>query len=203
MIRKLGVFVAAAALATVAVGSVSAGSALTDTAEGTKISVVNVGNATRGSTIRISCVVTYHAPPGRPEVATTTADLNFDASGRPSTKSGPLSEYFSAVGDSWVSEGIAPAPPEGAPPTPYSRTTCSHAEVDNGGATSTTWACSTVGVPSTPAEAGCAAASGTGSNPVVLRWTIPSDKVSSLTAFMVFTNTYPATPVEVTPLVTG
>jgi hypothetical protein len=194
MFRRICLLVTATTLATFGLGTTSVGATPTGTAETTSISVVNNGTATRGTTIGIVCVAQIVAPsPGVPPVSVTTAELNFDAQGVPTTKSGDLSPYWSAVGNAWVSAGVS-SPSIGV-------TTCAHTEIDNGGADSTSWTCDFVVVPSpAPTDIGCLGASGSGRGPVVLNWALDSAGLTSETATMVFTNTYSA---PVRPQFTG
>ncbi|MFM8861182.1 MAG: hypothetical protein ACKOIA_01790 [Acidimicrobiia bacterium] len=192
MLTRTSALAAAVALATFVVGAMSVGTAgsagvspaaITET---TNISVVNQGTATRGSTVSILCVVQLVSPPpGSPAVMTNSAELNFDAKGMPTTKSGPLSPYWTAVGNSWVSTGASS-------PT-YGVTVCAHTLIDNGGAESTSWTCDFVPVPApAPPNVGCQSPSGSGREPVLLSWALDSASLTSETATMVFTNTYPA-----------
>jgi hypothetical protein len=184
--------VSAAALAFIVVGATSVGTAGSSevspasSTETTNISVVNDGTATRGSTVDIFCVVQLDSPPpGSPAFITATGALNFDASGTPTTKSGAVAESFSAVGNSWVSVGYS-TPTLGV-------TVCAHTMSDNGGAESTSWTCGFVSVPSPPpANVGCESASGSGRAPAVLSWALDSAGLTSETATIVFTNSYPA-----------
>ncbi|MBU3702260.1 MAG: hypothetical protein FGM58_09475 [Acidimicrobiia bacterium] len=194
MIRRIGALVAATALATIAVGTVPTGAVAAGTIEATRISVVNDGTAARGTTIAIVCSVQVVSPPvGSPPVVVSTAELGFDAQGAPTTKSGDMSPYWSADGNSWVSVGLTSSA--------LGRTTCAHYAIDNGGADSTTWTCDYTPVPApAPSGIGCSAVSGSGRGPVVLNWALDSDGLTSETVNMVFTNTYPA---SATPRYTG
>lgn len=194
MMRRLGVLVATTVLAMMAMGAVPSGADPVGTTETTTISVVNDGTATRGTTVGIVCVVQIVAPPpGSPPVAVSTAQLDFDAQGVPSTKSGDLSPYWTAVGSSWTSVGVTSSE--------LGRTTCAHVLLENGGADATSWTCDYVAVPApAPSGVGCAATSGTGREPVVLNWALDSDGLTSETVHMVFTNTYSAAR---TPSFTG
>lgn len=196
MFRRISHLAAATALATFAVGATSIGISAASTTETTNISVVNDGTATGGTTIGILCVVQVISPPaGTPPVLVSTAELSFDAQGRPTTKVGDLSPYWSAVGDSWVSVG-ATTPTLGL-------TTCAHTEVEDGGADSSSWTCDYIPVPvpsPAPVGVGCLGAAGNGRGPVVLNWALDSAGLTSETVNMVFTNTYSA---PVTPQFTG
>lgn len=194
MVRRICLLVATLALTTIGLGATPIGAAATGTVETTTISVVNDGTATRGTTIGILCVVQMVSPaPGTPPVDVTTAELNFDAQGRPTTKSGELSPYWTADGDAWVSVG-ASSPTIGI-------TTCAHTLVDNGGAESSAWTCDYTPVPSpAPVGTGCLETSGSGRGPVVLNWALDSAGLTSETVNMVFTNTYAA---PVPPAFTG
>ena len=187
MFKKFGALVAASVLATVGIGLASIGPAqgqVAATVETTNISTVIVGNATSGSTVSVICFVTVVAPPpGTPSSFVSTAELSFDERGNPSTKSGPMAEYWSVVGTSWVSVG-ASSPDLG-------RQTCAHTMIDNGGATSTSWTCAFVAVPTAPPGTGCENSAGDGRGPVVLNWALATDGLTSETANMVFTSTYP------------
>lgn len=181
--------VSAAALAFIVVGATSVGTAGSSEVspasptETTNISVVNDGTATRGSTVDIFCVTQIESPPpGSPGFVTSTGVLNFDASGTPTTKSGSVAESFSAVGNSWVAVGVG-----------VGAAVCVHTMSDNGGAESTSWTCGFVTVPApTPANVGCESASGSGRAPAVLNWALDSAELTSETATIVFTNSYPA-----------
>jgi len=183
--------VSAAALAFIVVGATSVGTAGSSEVspasptETTNISVVNDGTATRGSTVDIFCVTQIESPPpGSPGFVTSTGVLNFDASGTPTTKSGSVAESFSAVGNSWVAVGAGVG---------VGAAVCVHTMSDNGGAESTSWTCGFVTVPApTPANVGCESASGSGRAPAVLNWALDSAELTSETATIVFTNSYPA-----------
>ncbi|MEI7624388.1 MAG: hypothetical protein WCJ88_12600 [Actinomycetes bacterium] len=192
MIKKFGALVAASVLATVGIGFVSVGTspatplepAARTTVETTNISTVIIGNATKGSTVNVVCVVeVISPPPGVPPTIVNTAELNFDEHGNPSTKSGPLSEYWSASGTSWVSVGNA-SPLLG-------RQTCAHTMINNGGANSTSWTCDFISNPAAPSGVGCVSAAGSDRGPIVLNWALSTDGLVSETANLVFTSTYP------------
>ncbi len=175
-----------AAIGIVSVGTSSAGAPATPTptVETTNISMAIIGTATKSSTINIECSVQVLSPPvGTPPNFVATGQVSFDEQGNPSTKSGELAAYWSAVGTAWVSVGFAS--------TEYGTQNCSHTMVDNGGATSTSWTCNYVAVPTAPAGYGCGAEAGEGNGPVALSWALATDALTSETVDMVFTNTYP------------
>jgi hypothetical protein len=202
--KKFSALVAAFALTTAGIGLASVGISsavepITPTAdpaptvETKNISAVIVGTGTSGSTINIECAVQLlDPPPGEPSNIVTTGQLSFDEHGNPSTKSGELAPYWSAVGTSWVSVGAAS--------TDLGTQTCSHTMANTGGATSTSWTCAYDAIPTALPGYGCAAAAGKGAGPVVLNWALATDELTSETIDMVFTNTYDA---PIAPSFTG
>lgn len=151
------------------------------------------GPATEGTTVQIVC--------GEGESA-ETANLGFDATGAPTTSD---VSSFVIEGGAWVLHTTQPP----------SDTTCTFTETQAGGAASTSWTCAyesqvlpdeagaTLVSDPPSVTIGCGATSGTGTGPVSVGFAGLDGTPRNQRVEVVFTNTYAAPVVVVTPSFTG
>ena len=140
---------------------------------------VVIGTGTGPSAVGVNCTL-----PGA-ATAQYAAVLNFDAQGKPTTSD---DESFEIVDGAWSFSQVNTQLQD-----------CNFTETDAGGATSTTWTCNydfdPVSVPEAAQieQAGCAAASGSGTGPVHVVYP-PNSEVALQASTVTFTNTFASAP---------
>jgi hypothetical protein len=178
--------VAALALVAVPLSAVGSSAQEQPTSDVTlTVKKVVVGTGTGPSSVTVDCEAVD-------PTALAGIVLNFDAQGKPTTAS---SDQFEIVDGAWVSQFAVTIGGE-----------CDYTETATGGASSTAWTCA---YDSTPVEipqaeqieqAGCTAASGTGTGPAHVAYPGPFD-VSEQSSTVVFTNTFDPAPIQPAPQV--